>query len=84
MMNLDMFKSSVDMPYNLALLLPILFLVDLVLRGIALWRAGRNNQLPWFFALFIVNSLGILPAIYLIFFDKGRKAARGTKNKKLI
>ena len=75
----DIFFSA-NMPHWFGTLLPMLFplmLLDLVLRGMALWRAGRNNQLAWFIALLIVNSVGILPAIYLIFFDEGRKAQRG-------
>lgn len=47
--------------------------LDLVLKGIALWKSGRNNQLYWFVALLLINSLGILPAIYLIFFAKVEK-----------
>jgi len=43
-----------------------LVILDLVLRGIALWRAGRNGQKWWFVALLLVNSVGILPGIYLL------------------
>lgn len=46
-------------------------LLDLILKGIALWRAGRNNQPYWFIAILLINSLGILPAVYLLFFAKG-------------
>ena len=31
-----------------------------VWKGIALWRAARNNHLGWYIALLIVNTLGIL------------------------
>lgn len=50
-------------------LLVIFVLIDLVLKGFALWKAGRHNQPYWFIALFLVNSLGILPAVYLLFFQ---------------
>ena len=43
-----------------------LVILDLVLKGIALWRAGRNGQKWWFVALLLVNSVGILPGIYLL------------------
>jgi len=43
-----------------------LMLLDLALKGIALWRAGRAGQKWWFVALLLVNSLGILPGIYLL------------------
>lgn len=40
-------------------------LLDLVLKGFALWRAARRGESWWFVALLVVNSLGILPGIYL-------------------
>jgi methionyl-tRNA synthetase len=43
---------------------------DAVWKGIALWKAARNNQLKWFVALIIINSLGVLPIIYLKFFQR--------------
>jgi len=50
----------------------ILIVVELVLKGIALWRCGRNNQPWWYIALFIINSVGILPLIYLLAFQRKR------------
>jgi hypothetical protein len=46
-------------------LMPLLVL-DLVLRGFALWRSARRGQKWWFVALLIVNSVGILPGVYLL------------------
>ena len=43
---------------------------DLIWKGFALWRAGRNNQPNWFIALLVVNSIGILPIVYLLGFQK--------------
>jgi len=45
---------------------------DAVLKGIALWKSGRRNQLGWFICLIIFNTAGILPIIYLIL-NKGKK-----------
>ena len=42
--------------------------VTVVLKGFALWHAARNNQRNWFIALLIINALGILEIIYLIWF----------------
>lgn len=53
------------------IILAVLF--DFVLKGIALWRAGRNQQLGWFIALLIINSIGILPLIYLLVIDNKKK-----------
>lgn len=41
-------------------------LLDLVLKGIALWRSARRGEKYWFIFLLVVNSLGILPGIYLL------------------
>ncbi len=46
---------------------------DLFWRGKALWRAAQKSQLYWFIALLLVNSMGILPIIYLVFFSKSKK-----------
>jgi methionyl-tRNA synthetase len=54
---------------------------ELIWKGIALWKAGRNNQLTWFVFLLIVNSVGILPIIYLAWFQK-RKQEDSRKKKK--
>jgi len=48
---------------------PFIF-IDLALKAVALWKAGRNNQLYWFIALLVINSVGILPLVYLYFFQK--------------
>ena len=38
---------------------------DIVLKMIALWRAARNKHLVWFIVIAILNTVGILPLIYL-------------------
>jgi hypothetical protein len=43
---------------------------EVVWKGIALWRAARNGHQVWFIFLLIVNSIGILPIIYILFFSK--------------
>ena len=51
----------------------VIFLViiwEAVWKGVALWRAGRNGHLIWFIALFILNTVGILPIIYIFAFSR--------------
>ena len=43
---------------------------EMVWKGIALWKAGRNGNLGWFIAIFILNTLGILPIVYIFAFSK--------------
>ena len=42
----------------------------LVWKGLGAWKSARNNQLPWFVSFFVFNTGGILPIIYLIWFQK--------------
>ncbi len=39
-----------------------------VLKGFALWYAARASQKGWFIALLLINTLGVLEIIYLIWF----------------
>lgn len=54
-------------------LLVAVILAAYALKGLALWRAGRNNQRGWFVALLIINTLGILELIYLMTAGKKRR-----------
>lgn len=48
-----------------AMFLGILAVWDLYWRGLALWRAAQNKNRNWFIVLLVINSVGILPIIYL-------------------
>lgn len=42
-------------------------------KGMALWRAARNNQKAWFVSLLLINTLAILEISYIFFFSKKKK-----------
>jgi hypothetical protein len=44
-------------------------------KGIALWKAGRNNQVGWFIALLLINLFGLPEILYLLFFQKDKNLA---------
>jgi len=48
----------------------ILVAWSLFWKGLALWRAAKNDQRYWFVAILIVNTIGILEIIYLLWFAK--------------
>lgn len=50
-------------------LVPVVAL-DVVLRAIAGRRAWRNHQPLWAIALAVVSSAGILPLLYLFYFQR--------------
>jgi methionyl-tRNA synthetase len=43
---------------------------SLAWKGIALWKAARNNQLYWFVAMMVINTVGILEIFYIYVFAK--------------
>jgi hypothetical protein len=62
-----------------AWLLPVIIILALwsgVWRLIGLWKAGRNNEMGWFICIALINTLGILPIIYLII-QKNKKTDTG-------
>lgn len=41
---------------------------SIILKGFALWYSARGGQKWWFVALLLVNTVGILEIVYLIWF----------------
>ena len=54
----------------LGFILLIVFLVSVVLKGYALWTASKRDEKWWFIILLVVNTMGILEIIYLLFVAK--------------
>jgi len=57
----------------------LLAIWDGVWKLIALWKSARNNQLAWFVCLAIFNTLGILPILYILVFQKPEPQAPAHK-----
>ena len=56
-------------------LIILLAIWDGVWKLIALWKSARRNQLAWFICLAIFNTVGILPILYILFFQKAETPA---------
>ncbi len=73
---IDMGLSAIS--YLPFLMVPTVFIIlllwELIWKGFALWHSAKNGQKYWFIVVLVVNSFGLVPLIYLVFF----------KNKKLI
>lgn len=54
-------------------LLILLSLWALPWKGIALWKAARNNHKGWFVALFLINTLAILEILYIFVFSRKKQ-----------
>ena len=55
------------------LIIPLAVVWEGAWKGVALWRAGRNARLAWFICLFIFNTVGILPIIYIFAFSRRKE-----------
>jgi methionyl-tRNA synthetase len=58
-------------PGFMSIFIPIILVVVLwtiALKGYSLWYAARAGQKWWFIALLVVNTLGILEIVYLIWY----------------
>jgi hypothetical protein len=60
----------------------ILSIWDAVWKLIAMWKAGRNNHLAWFICIFIINTIGILPIIYILLHKDKSTVQPGTEKGK--
>ena len=55
-----------------AFIITVILLViwDGVWKLIAMWKSARHDQLAWFICLAIFNTAGILPILYILYFQK--------------
>ena len=59
-------------------LIPLVFW-SLAWKGWALWRAAKNDSKPWFIALLLINTMGILEILYIFVF--GKEKPKSSKKK---
>lgn len=45
----------------------VIVVLEVILKGLALWKAARNDQSVWFTVLLVLNTAGVLPLLYLLF-----------------
>jgi len=46
---------------------------SMIWQGIALWHSAQAKQKNWYIAMLVLNTLGLLPIIYLIWFRQKPK-----------
>jgi methionyl-tRNA synthetase len=51
----------------------VFILWSLSWKAVSLWISARNHQRNWFIVLFILETAGILPIIYLLWFRRDRQ-----------
>ena len=51
----------------------LIILWSLPWKGVALWKAAKNNHKRWFVALLVINTLAVLEILYIFIFSKKKK-----------
>jgi hypothetical protein len=69
MCNLENFHWKMA-PYEW--LIVTLIVWELAWKAIAMWKAARNKEAIWYVCLLLINTLGILPIIYMLMKSKGK------------
>ncbi len=64
----------------------IIFLIivsiwEMIWKGIGLWKSAKKGSLAWFICIFIFNTVGILPILYIYIFSKEKIAKKVAKKK---
>jgi hypothetical protein len=57
---------------GIIVLIVVLGVWTAIWKGIALWRAGRRDNLAWFIVMLILNTAGILEIIYIFAVSRRR------------
>jgi|GEM_PF-1078956 len=39
---------------------------ETIWKGLALWKSSKNDHRYWFIAILLLNTIGILPIVYLL------------------
>lgn len=69
MTNFESFTRSLSDPGFTAIFL-LITAWEMIWKAIAMWKAARNGQRNWFVFILLFNTIGILPILYLKFFQK--------------
>jgi hypothetical protein len=48
---------------------------EAVWKAVGMWKSARHGQLGWFVCIAVFNTVGILPIIYIVFFQKDKNAS---------
>ncbi len=54
---------------NQTMILLLLTIWVLPWKGVALWRASKNQNLKWFIIILTLNTLAVVDIIYIFFFS---------------
>ena len=68
---LSFFLQTYGLPITIGFV--ILIIWSTIWKGLALWKAAKNDSLKWFVVLLVVNTAGILEILYIYIFSKKKE-----------
>ena len=81
-MNLFDYSSITEVaPWMMALII-IVAVWDMIWKLFAVWKSARKGSPVWFVVLFLFNTAGILPILYIFVFSKMNLKGKASKRKK--
>lgn len=54
------------LPIEWMVLLVAMVIWEIAWKGFALWRACKRNEKAWFIAILLINTIGVLPIVYML------------------
>lgn len=79
-------QFATSQPTGYLVIIYTILIWALVWKGLALWKSANKKQVPWFIALLILNTVGILEILYIFVFSKinlkTKKSVNEVKGKK--
>ena len=67
-----------SLPLFLAPYIALIIIWELIWKMFALWKSARNGQKKWFASILLLNTIGILPIVYLILEKRKEKQSKAT------
>tara|TARA_Y100000310_G_scaffold137175_1_gene136085 strand:+ start:610 stop:1014 length:405 start_codon:yes stop_codon:yes gene_type:complete len=65
-------------------LITIILVWTIIWKGLALWKSARKGSPVWFIVFLLVNTVGILPILYIYVFSKIKLSKTTVKTKKPV
>ena len=69
---------------TITFLIALIFIWTLVWKGFALWKSARKGSPVWFVVFLLINTVGILPILYIYVFSKMKLDKINLKSKKPV
>lgn len=66
--------TSDQLPVWFPIVMVLLMIWTIPWKGVALWKAARNNDIAWFVVLMVFNTVGILEILYIYIWSNKKKA----------